>query len=51
VKGDVIGGGSFAVALRKHLEKRLRVFMTENAAYTVRNNLDEVRDDWTCRFS
>ena len=44
VKGDVIGGGSFSVALKEHVEKGLRVFMTENVAYTVRNNLDEVRE-------
>jgi uncharacterized protein (DUF1786 family) len=44
VKGDVIGGGVFAFALRNHVEKRLRVMMTENAAYTVRNDLDEVRE-------
>jgi len=44
VKGDVIGGGAFAFALRDHVEKGLRVLMTENAAYTVRNNLSEVRE-------
>ena len=44
VKGDVIGGGAFAFALRNHVEKGLRVMMTENAAYTVRNDLDEVRE-------
>ena len=44
VKGDIIGGGAFAFALRNHVEKGLRVVMTENAAYTVRNNLDEVRE-------
>jgi len=44
VKGDIIGGGAFAFALRTHVEKGLRVMMTENAAYTVRNNLNEVRE-------
>ena len=44
VKGDIIGGGAFAFALRNHVEKGLRVVMTENAAYTVRNDLDEVRE-------
>lgn len=44
VKGDIIGGGAFAFALRNHVEKGLRVMMTENAAYTVRNDLDEVRE-------
>ena len=44
VKGDIIGGGAFSVALREHIEKGLRVIMTEKAAYTVRNDLDEVRE-------
>jgi uncharacterized protein (DUF1786 family) len=44
VRGDVIGGGVFASALRGHVEKGLRVLMTENAAYTVRNDLNEVRN-------
>jgi len=43
IRGDIIGGGAFAFALRNHIEKGLRVVMTENAAYTIRNNLDEVR--------
>jgi uncharacterized protein (DUF1786 family) len=44
VKGDIIGGGALAYALRNHVEKGLRVVMTENAAYTLRNDLDEVRE-------
>ena len=44
INGDIIGGGAFAFALRKHVEKGLRVVMTENAAYTIRNDLDEVRE-------
>ncbi len=44
VKGDIIGGGALAFALRSHVEKGLRVMMTENAAYTLRNDLDEVRE-------
>ena len=44
VKEDIIGGGAFAFALRNHVEKGLRVIMTENAAYTIRNDLDEVRE-------
>lgn len=44
VKGTVIGGGAFAHAIKKHLEAQLRVFITENAAYTIRNNLDEVKE-------
>jgi len=44
IKGDIIGGGAFSFALREHVKKGLRVMMTENAAYTVRNDLDEVRE-------
>jgi len=44
VKGDIIGGGAFSFALRNHIENGLRVVMTENAAYTVRNDLDEVKE-------
>ncbi len=44
VKGDTIGGGAFSHALKKHVEAGLRVFMTENTAYTVRNNLGQVRE-------
>lgn len=44
VKGDTIGGGAFSHALKRHVEAGLRVFMTENAAYTVRNNLGQVRE-------
>lgn len=43
IRGDIIGGGAFSYALREHVGKGNRVVMTENAAYTVRNNLDEVR--------
>jgi uncharacterized protein (DUF1786 family) len=42
--GDVIGGGALTSALRNHLKQGLRVVMTEQAAYTVRNNLDVVRE-------
>ena len=43
VKGDTIGGGAFTSALKAHVEKGLRVVTTEKAAYTIRNNLDEVK--------
>jgi uncharacterized protein (DUF1786 family) len=43
IKGDIIGGGAFSLALSEHLKKGLRVIMTENAAYTIRNDLDEVK--------
>jgi uncharacterized protein (DUF1786 family) len=44
VKGSIIGGGAFTSALRRHLEHGLRVLMSEYAAYTVRNILDQVKD-------
>ena len=44
VTGDVIGGGPFSHALKKHIEAGFKVFMTENTAYTIRNNLDQVKD-------
>lgn len=42
IKGDTIGGGAFAHALKRHVESGFRVFMTKDAAFTVRNSLDEV---------
>lgn len=42
VVGDTMGGGAFASALRRHIKEGLKVVMTEKAAYTVRNDLDEV---------
>jgi len=44
INGDIIGGGAFAFALRNHVEKGLRVVMNKNTAYTIRNDLDEVRE-------
>ncbi|HML02088.1 MAG TPA: DUF1786 family protein [Candidatus Bathyarchaeia archaeon] len=44
IKGDIIGGGAFTVALKDHVEKGLQVIMTENAAYTVRNDIDQVKE-------
>ncbi|MCW4034968.1 MAG: DUF1786 domain-containing protein [Candidatus Bathyarchaeota archaeon] len=44
VKGDTIGGGPFSHALKRHVEAGLRVFMTEQAAYTVRNSLEQVKE-------
>ncbi len=44
IKGDIIGGGAFASALKSHVKQGLRVVMTEKAAYTIRNDLDEVRE-------
>lgn len=44
IKGDIIGGGALTVALKEHIEKGLQVIMTKNAAYTVRNDLDQVKE-------
>ncbi|MFW6117804.1 MAG: hypothetical protein ACOC6G_04380, partial [Thermoproteota archaeon] len=33
VKGDTIGGGVLSSAFKKHVEKGLRLVMTEKAAY------------------
>ena len=43
VKGDTIGGGVFSGALKKHIEAGNSVYMTEDAAFTVRNCLDQVK--------
>jgi len=43
IHGDTIGGGSLTRAILRHLEKGHRVVMAESAAYSVRNDLDEVR--------
>jgi uncharacterized protein (DUF1786 family) len=43
IKGDIIGGGAFSSALGEHIKSGLHATMTENAAYTLRNDLDEVR--------
>jgi uncharacterized protein (DUF1786 family) len=43
IDGDPIGGGAVSSRLREHIEKGYRVTMTEDAAYTVRNNLSEVK--------
>lgn len=44
VSGDTIGGGAFSHALKQHVEAGFKVIMTEKAAFTVRNNLNQVRD-------
>jgi len=44
VTGDTVGGGPLSHALKKHVKAGLRVYMTENAAYTVRNNLGQVKE-------
>lgn len=43
IHGDTIGGGSLTGAILGHLRKGYRVRMEESAAYSIRNNLEEVR--------
>lgn len=43
IHGDTIGGGSLSRAIQNHLKKGYRVVMEEFAAYSIRNDLDEVR--------
>jgi len=40
--GHSMGGGSFAQAVKRHLEAGYRVYMTTAAAYSIRNNLGDV---------
>lgn len=42
IKGDTIGGGMLSKAIKEHA-KKYRVFMTEPAAYTIRNDIDVVK--------
>jgi uncharacterized protein (DUF1786 family) len=43
IHGDTIGGGSLGRAILRHLQKGFRVLMEESAAYSIRNDLDEVK--------
>jgi uncharacterized protein (DUF1786 family) len=43
IYGDTIGGGSLIRAILNHLKKGYRVVMEETAAYSIRNDLDEVK--------
>ncbi len=43
IHGDTIGGGSLGRAILGHIQKGYRVVMEEPAAYSIRNDLDEVR--------
>jgi uncharacterized protein (DUF1786 family) len=43
IHGDTIGGGSLGRAILRQLQKGYRVVMEESSAYSVRNDLDEVR--------
>jgi uncharacterized protein (DUF1786 family) len=42
--GETMGGGPVAFALKEHVKKGHRVVMTETAARTIRDNLEEVRE-------
>jgi uncharacterized protein (DUF1786 family) len=43
IHGDTIGGGSLGRAILRHIQKGYRVVMEEPAAYSIRNDQDEVR--------
>jgi uncharacterized protein (DUF1786 family) len=43
IHGHTIGGGSLGRAILRHIQKGYRVVMEESAAYSIRNDLDEVR--------
>ncbi|HVP78800.1 MAG TPA: DUF1786 family protein [Thermodesulfobacteriota bacterium] len=43
IHGDTIGGGSLGGAILDHLQKGYPVVMEESAAYSIRNDLDEVK--------
>lgn len=43
ISGDAIGGGGIAEALSRHRAKGYGVTLTEEAAYTLRNDLSQVR--------
>ncbi len=43
IDGDPIGGGAIPSLLKSHIKKGYRVIMSEDAAYTLRNNINEVR--------
>lgn len=42
IKGDIIGGSGLKNPIQNHLKKGFKVWMTKNAAYSLRNHLDEV---------
>jgi uncharacterized protein (DUF1786 family) len=43
IYGDTIGGGSLTKAVLRHIQKGHRIVMEESAAYSIRNDLDEVK--------
>ena len=44
IHGDTIGGGRIGAVLRNHIDRGCRVSMTEGAARTIRDDLDQVRE-------
>jgi uncharacterized protein (DUF1786 family) len=44
IKGETIGGGNFSEALKNHLNEGLKVILTKNVAYSIRNKLEEVEN-------
>jgi uncharacterized protein (DUF1786 family) len=45
ITGEIMGGGPITMAILNHLNKGHRVVMTEVSARTVRDDLDEVREE------
>jgi uncharacterized protein (DUF1786 family) len=43
ISGDTIGGGSLAKVILHHIQMGYHVVMEESAAYSIRNDLDEVK--------
>ncbi len=43
LKGDVMGGGPSVKAIRSHIERGYRVYATEKAALTIKDDLEKVR--------
>lgn len=43
INGETMGGGPVSKAIKNHLKKGYRVLMTENAARTIRDDLDYVK--------
>ena len=43
IHGDTIGGGSLSRAILHHIQKGYCVIMAESSAYSIRNDLDEVK--------
>lgn len=43
IYGDTVGGGSLTRNILRHIQRGYRVVMEESAAYSIRNDLDEVK--------